>query len=39
MVLAMDMFVGRVGAITVLAAFLSQVRQLHYRYPTENIIF
>lgn len=38
-VLVIVMFVGRVGAVTVLVAFVVQSKQLHYRYPTENIIF
>jgi potassium uptake TrkH family protein len=38
-VLVVVMFVGRVGAITVMVAFISQSKQLYYRYPKEDIIF
>ena len=38
-VLIVVMFVGRVGALTMLVAFASHVKQLYYRYPTEDIMF
>ena len=39
MVLVVVMFIGRVGALTVLVAFVHQSKQLYYRYPSEDIIF
>lgn len=33
------MFIGRVGALTVLMAFVHQAKSQFYRYPTEEIIF
>ncbi|MFZ5970407.1 MAG: TrkH family potassium uptake protein [Bacteroidota bacterium] len=39
LVLVVVMFVGRVGAITILMALINQSQQLHYRYPTEEVIF
>ncbi|HEX5171310.1 MAG TPA: potassium transporter TrkG [Cyclobacteriaceae bacterium] len=38
-VLIVIMFVGRVGALTILIAFMNQAKQLYYRYPSEEIIF
>ena len=38
MVLIVTMFLGRVGTFTLIAGMLNQVRNLNYRYPTENII-
>ncbi len=38
-VLIVVMFIGRVGALTVIVAFVAQSKQLYYRYPTEDIIF
>lgn len=38
-VLIFVMFIGRVGALTILIAFTHHVKQLYYRYPTEEIIF
>jgi len=39
LVLVVVMFIGRVGALTVLVAFVHQSKQLYYRYPSEDIIF
>ncbi len=39
LVLVVVMFIGRVGALTVLVAFVHQSKQLYYRYPAEDIIF
>ncbi len=39
LVLVVVMFVGRVGAMTILMALISQSQQLHYRYSTEQVIF
>jgi Trk-type K+ transport system membrane component len=36
-VLIITMFVGRVGTITLLVAFIRQSKQLYYRYPKEEI--
>jgi potassium uptake TrkH family protein len=36
-VLMFTMFAGRVGALTLIMAFLKKVRSLNYHYPTENI--
>ncbi|GAA4413484.1 potassium transporter TrkG [Nibrella viscosa] len=33
------MFVGRVGMLTLLVAFIRQSKQLYYRYPKEEIAF
>lgn len=33
------MFIGRVGALTLLLAFFTQEEALHYRYPKEEIMF
>lgn len=38
-VLILVMFIGRVGALTVIVAFVTQSKQLYYRYPTEDIIY
>lgn len=38
-VLIAVMFIGRVGALTILVAFTSHVKQLYYRYPTEEVMF
>jgi Trk-type K+ transport system membrane component len=38
-VLIFVMFIGRVGALTILVAFIHQAKQLYYRYPSEEIIF
>jgi Trk-type K+ transport system membrane component len=38
-VLMITMFVGRVGMLTLLVAFIKQSRQLYYRYPKEDIAF
>ena len=38
-VLIITMFIGRVGSITLLVAFIRQSRQLPYRYPKEDITF
>ncbi|GAA4465819.1 potassium transporter TrkG [Nibrella saemangeumensis] len=37
--LMLTMFVGRVGMLTLLVAFIRQSKQLHYRYPKEEIAF
>jgi potassium uptake TrkH family protein len=37
-VLIFVMFIGRVGALTILIAFVNQMKQSYYRYPTEEII-
>jgi Trk-type K+ transport system membrane component len=38
-VLMVTMFVGRVGTVTLMVAFIRQARQLYYRYPKEDITF
>ena len=38
-VVILTMFVGRVGMITLLVVFIRQSKQLHYRYPKEDIAF
>jgi Trk-type K+ transport system membrane component len=38
-VLMITMFVGRVGMLTLLVAFIKQSRQLYYRFPKEDIAF
>lgn len=38
-VLIFLMFIGRVGALTVLMAFVSQVNRQYYRYPEEEIMY
>lgn len=38
-VLMVTMFVGRVGTVTLMVAFIRQSSQLHYRYPKEEITF
>jgi Trk-type K+ transport system membrane component len=37
LILIISMFVGRVGAITLLVIFIRQSRHLYYRYPKEDI--
>ncbi|HLL44276.1 MAG TPA: potassium transporter TrkG, partial [Segetibacter sp.] len=37
--LMITMFIGRVGTITLLVVFINQSKQLHYRYPKEEIAF
>jgi len=36
-ILIITMFVGRVGTVTLLVAFIRQSKQLYYRYPKEEI--
>ena len=31
------MFIGRIGTLTILVAFIRKVKTLHYRYPSESI--
>lgn len=38
-VLVLAMFIGRVGAITLLVILIRQSKQLYYRYPKEDIAF
>lgn len=38
-ILIMLMFIGRVGAITLLVILIRQSKQLYYRYPKEDIAF
>lgn len=38
-VLMVTMFVGRVGTVTLMVAFIRQAKQLYYRYPEEEITF
>lgn len=38
-ILVFTMFIGRVGAITLLALIIRQSNQLYYRYPKEEIAF
>ncbi len=38
-VLIITMFIGRVGMLTLLIAFIKQSKQLYYRYPREDIAF
>lgn len=38
-VIIITMFVGRVGMLTLLVAFINQSRPLYYRYPKEDIAF
>jgi Trk-type K+ transport system membrane component len=38
-VIIVTMFVGRVGMITLLVAFIRQSKPLYYRYPKEDIAF
>jgi len=38
-ILIVTMFVGRVGTVTLLVAFIRQSKQLYYRYPREDITF
>lgn len=37
--LMITMFVGRVGTVTLMAAFIRQSKHLYYRYPKEEISF
>jgi potassium uptake TrkH family protein len=39
MVLISTMFIGRVGMLTLLVAFVRQSKTLYYRYPKEEIVF
>jgi Trk-type K+ transport system membrane component len=39
LVLMITMFVGRVGTVTLMVAFIRQAKQLYYRYPKEEITF
>lgn len=39
LVLIFVMFIGRVGALTVIVAFVTQAKFLQYRYPTEDISY
>ncbi len=39
LVLVVTMFIGRVGALTMVMAFVKQSPQLFYRYPQEDITF
>lgn len=38
-VLALTMFIGRVGALTLLMAFVTEMRQQPYQYPVEEIMY
>jgi potassium uptake TrkH family protein len=38
-VVIITMFIGRVGMITLLVAFIRQSKQIYYRYPKEEIAF
>lgn len=38
-VVMITMFVGRVGTVTLMAAFIRQTKHLYYRYPQEDISF
>jgi trk system potassium uptake protein len=37
-VLILTMFIGRVGTLTLLTAFMHKARHLNYRYPTEDVL-
>lgn len=37
-VLIATMFIGRVGALTLMVSFFQKVKDFHYRYPSETII-
>jgi len=37
-IIVLTMFIGRVGMLTILMAFLNKARQQKYRYPTEEIL-
>lgn len=37
-VLILTMFIGRVGTLTILAAFLRKMKHFKYRYPSEDIL-
>ena len=39
LILIITMFVGRVGMLTLLVTIIRQSKQLHYRYPKEDIAF
>jgi Trk-type K+ transport system membrane component len=39
LILILAMFIGRVGAITLLVILIRQSKQLYYRYPKEDITF
>ncbi|HEX6334538.1 MAG TPA: potassium transporter TrkG [Flavisolibacter sp.] len=38
-VIIITMFVGRVGTVTLMVAFIRQTKQLYYRYPKEEVTF
>jgi len=38
-VIVLTMFIGRVGTVTLMVAFIRQSKALHYRYPKEEITF
>jgi len=37
-IVVITMFIGRVGMLTILMAFLNNIKHLKYRYPTEDIL-
>ncbi len=37
-IIVITMFIGRVGMLTILMAFMNKIRHLKYRYPTEEIL-
>ena len=37
-VIIMTMFAGRVSMLTIMAAFLADVKHLNYKYPTEEVL-
>ncbi|MGV3528624.1 MAG: TrkH family potassium uptake protein [Flavisolibacter sp.] len=38
-VIMLTMFVGRIGTVTLMVAFIRQAKKLYYRYPQEDITF
>ena len=38
-VITLTMFVGRIGTVTLMVAFIRQAKKLYYRYPQEDITF
>lgn len=38
-VITLTMFVGRIGTVTLMVAFIRQTQKLYYRYPQEDITF
>lgn len=38
-VIIITMFVGRIGTVTLMVAFIRQTKNLYYRYPKEDITF